>query len=106
MMLRLSGHEVEVVFDGASVVGAVSHKRPDLILLDIGLPDIDGYEVARRVRALQDGARDILVVAVTGYGRPDDVRRSREAGIDEHLTKPVDPDALAAIMQRVRKNSH
>ena len=72
----------------------VGSERPDLVLLDIGLPNIDGLEVARRIRQLPDFAR-IRLVALTGYGSEEDRRKSLMAGFDEHLVKPVDRDALA-----------
>jgi CheY-like chemotaxis protein len=65
-------------------------------LVDIGLPEVDGYEVARRMRAL--GPRCPYLIALTGYGQPDDIRRARDAGFDAHLLKPVDPDALAKVL--------
>lgn len=71
--------------------------RPDVGLIDIGLPGVDGYEVARRLRATDDGKR-MLLVALTGYGQPEDRRRARAAGFDAHLTKPVLPEQLAEVL--------
>jgi len=79
--------------DGAAAIAAAPRLRPDVVLLDVGLPDMDGYEVARRLRA-DPRTRDVLIIAITGYGREEDLRRSREAGIDDHMVKPVDPDRL------------
>ncbi|WP_374676203.1 response regulator [Ideonella sp.] len=98
-MLRLSGHTVCVVHGGAEAIDAVAGFTPDVVLLDIGLPHMDGYEVARRLRhtAACQGA---WLVALTGYGQPADRQRGRDAGFDEHLLKPVDPSALDEIIAR------
>jgi CheY-like chemotaxis protein len=77
-------------------------ERPDVALVDVGLPILDGYEVARRVRADARG-RDIYMIALTGYGGPDSRTRARAAGFDEHLTKPVRPDALLEIVNGERR---
>jgi PAS domain S-box-containing protein len=90
-LLRLLGHEVHEARDGVTGVREARRIRPDVALIDIGLPGIDGYEVARRVRADVPGVR---LVAVTGYGQPDDLERARAAGFDVHLVKPVDPQQL------------
>jgi CheY-like chemotaxis protein len=98
-MLRMDGHEVELATDGAAALAAARALRPDVVLLDIGLPDMDGYDVARRLRA--DGlAREALIVATTGYGRSQDREKSARAGIDAHLTKPVDMEQLAELLAR------
>ncbi|MFC0572735.1 CheR family methyltransferase [Paraburkholderia solisilvae] len=97
MLLAIRGHEVETRPDGMSGIAAVAHFKPTVVLLDIGLPDVDGYEVARQLRASADG-RDVTLVAVTGYGLPADRIRSAEAGFDHHLTKPVNPEELARLM--------
>jgi CheY-like chemotaxis protein/two-component sensor histidine kinase len=89
------GHDVSVAADGASAIEVATRVRPELILLDIGLPDIDGYEVARRLRATHTTA---ALVAVTGYGQTRDRERAREAGFDAHLVKPLDLDALTALL--------
>ena len=92
-LLRRWGHTVEISHDGPSALEAVEAYLPDVVLLDIGLPGMDGYEVARRLRANPDFLATPLA-AITGYGQQDDQRRSREAGFDLHLTKPVDPTGL------------
>jgi PAS domain S-box-containing protein len=99
MILQLGGYEVRCVYDGLSVLAAARSYRPDAIVLDIGLPGISGYEVARLLRQQPEFQRTLLI-AVTGYGQEADRRRSDEAGIDHHLTKPVDPEALQALLQR------
>jgi two-component system CheB/CheR fusion protein len=100
MLLRLLGHDVRVAGDGASALAEVGRHRPRLVLLDIGLPGMSGYEVAARLRERPEMAGAVLV-AMTGYGQPEDRRRSEEAGFDGHLVKPVDPDALGALLSSV-----
>ena len=101
LMFTLTGHTVKVVHDGGAAPPAAAEFKPDAVLLDIGLPDMDGYSVARALR--ENGAtRGTLIVATTGYGRQEDVRKSREAGIDEHMTKPIDPDLLMEYIERGR----
>ncbi|HET8542195.1 MAG TPA: ATP-binding protein [Anaeromyxobacter sp.] len=95
-VLRLAGHEVEVARDGADGIRRAKTSRPDAVLCDIGLPGMDGYEVARRLRA--DGHAGTLLVALTGYALPEDLRRAREAGFDAHLTKPASPEDLEAVL--------
>ena len=101
-LLERAGHEVHEAGDGPSGVEAILKIRPDIALVDVGLPIIDGYEVARRVRAVEEG-RGVRLVALTGYGLPEDHRRSREAGFDSHLVKPVDPAQLAAVIGAARR---
>src|SRR5262245_13011730 len=100
-LLRLWGHQVEVVHDGSAAVEAALRYRPRVVLLDIGLPGMDGYEVARRLR-LAPETRGALLVAVTGYGQDSDRARSRAAGFDHHLVKPVDLDGLRRLIAAVR----
>src|SRR5262245_37249971 len=95
-LLKRRGHEVRVAHDGATGLSAARAFRPHVILLDIGLPDMDGYAVARHLRG-EDLGGDLLV-ALTGYGEAQDRERARQAGFDRHLTKPVDPDALVALV--------
>ena len=99
--LRLSGHEVQVAYSGPAALKVAEPFRPDVVLLDIGLPGMDGYEVARRLRQ-QPGLADVVLVAVTGYGTDEDRSRSQEAGFDAHLVKPVDADALPPLFVRQR----
>ena len=96
VMLSLGGHLVSEAADGSSGVAAAQAQHPDIALIDLGLPDIDGFEVARRIRANGTAPR-IKLVALTGYGQEDDVRRALAAGFDLHLTKPVDPAMLKEV---------
>jgi signal transduction histidine kinase len=99
-LLRLWGHEVRVVHDGLAAIDAAREHRPEVVLLDIGLPGLDGYQVARRLR--EDPAMDgALLVAMTGYGQPEDRRRSREAGIHHHFVKPVEPFVLRTLLSNL-----
>jgi CheY-like chemotaxis protein len=89
LLLNLEGHRVSLAHDGPSALETARAERPEVVILDIALPGMDGYEVARRLRA-DEGTRDALLVAMTGYGQEDDHRRSRQAGFNHHLVKPVD----------------
>jgi len=96
-LLRLWNHDVTVVNDGKSAIDAARSLRPDVVLLDIGLPGLDGYQVARRLRE-DVGLETTLLVAMTGYGQPEDRRRSHEAGIQHHFVKPVEPMVLRNLL--------
>jgi DNA-binding response OmpR family regulator len=98
-ILRLEGHRVKVVPDSRSAFLTAQDEPPDVVLLDIGLPGVSGWELAKQ---LWDKAapKKPLLIALTGYGRPADRRRSEEAGIHLHLVKPVDPDFLLAVLRR------
>jgi PAS domain S-box-containing protein len=100
MVLRLAGHEVHAVHDGQEAVDAVAWFRPDLVLLDLGMPRLNGFDAARRIREQPWGAKTVLA-AITGWGQEDDRRRSKEAGFDSHLVKPVDPAALEKLLDGV-----
>ena len=95
-VLAAAGHVVHVVETGQAALEAAVEFAPDVGLIDIGLPDLNGYEVARRLRA-KCGAT-IRLIALTGYGRPEDRRRAAEAGFDGHVVKPVDPRELSRIL--------
>jgi CheY-like chemotaxis protein len=97
MVLEMLGHKVTVVYTGPDGVAAASRCRPDVVLCDIGLPGMNGYEVAGELRKNPATARCQLI-ALTGYGREEDRRRSRQAGFDHHLTKPVDPHDLQPLL--------
>jgi CheY-like chemotaxis protein len=97
-LLKLLGNDIRTAHDGpAAITGALAF-RPEFILLDIGLPGMDGYQVARRLR--QEGFADTMIIAISGYGHVDDRLRSREAGFNHHLVKPVDYDALITLIGR------
>jgi signal transduction histidine kinase/ActR/RegA family two-component response regulator len=103
-MLEVEGHEVHVAEDGLSGVETARTVRPHVALIDIGLPGLDGYEVGKRIRGEQGNS--IRLVALTGYGQAEDRRRSREAGFDAHLVKPVAPDQLReALVERSKRSS-
>jgi PAS domain S-box-containing protein len=97
MVLRVGGYDVRCVHDGPSALQAAERYHPEVVVLDIGLPGMSGYDVARHLRRRPQFTRT-PIIAVTGYGQDDDRRRSREAGFDAHLTKPVDPNALQAFV--------
>jgi CheY-like chemotaxis protein len=87
-LLRLGGHQVTVAHEGRQALDITAAEKPSFVLLDIGLPEMDGYEVCRRVRA--QGLADAQIIAMTGYGQDRDRQRSKEAGFDNHMVKPVD----------------
>ena len=97
ILLELAGHEVRTAHSGGEALGILRAWAPQVALLDIGLPDLDGYELAKRLRGLPGGER-MLLVALTGWGQDEDRRRAAEAGFDRHLTKPVDPDRIAELL--------
>jgi CheY-like chemotaxis protein len=96
------GHRVHTASDGIEGLALARHVRPDVALVDIGLPGLDGYQVAENLRASAEGQRTLLV-AITGYGRPEDSARAREAGFDAHLVKPVQPEMLARLIHSAPK---
>lgn len=100
MLLQAEGHEVDTANCGAKAIERAQAFQPQVVLLDIGLPDMDGYEVAQRLRELSETQLAVLI-ALTGYGQPEDRARSKRAGFDHHLLKPVDPDILAALLASV-----
>jgi PAS domain S-box-containing protein len=97
MLLQLEGHETYTAHDGVEALAAIDQHRPDVALLDIGLPKMSGHDVARQIRERPWG-KQVALIAVTGWGQDEDRRKSREAGFDAHLVKPVDRDALADLM--------
>jgi CheY-like chemotaxis protein len=97
LLLEMSGHRVFTAHDGEAAIHAADTHRPDVVLLDIGLPKMNGHDVCRYIRA-QPWGRDITLVALTGWGQETDRRRSHEAGFDGHLVKPVQPGALFELM--------
>jgi CheY-like chemotaxis protein len=101
VMLRLNGHDVRVAADGAEAVAIAQVFRPHIAFVDIGMPRLDGYEVAGRVRGMLGST--VVLVALTGWGQDEDKRRSREAGFDHHLTKPPEPDVVERLIDEVRQ---
>lgn len=97
MLLKFSGHETHTAHDGMAAVEAAARLDPDVVLLDIGLPQLNGYEAARRIREQTSGSRPVLV-ALTGWGQDEDRRRSEEAGFDAHVVKPVDDVTLQKLL--------
>jgi two-component system CheB/CheR fusion protein len=97
LLLRLSGQETRMAYDGPTALLVAEAFRPQLVLLDIGMPGMDGYEVARRLRGLPV-LEGVVLVAVTGWGQEEDRLRSRAAGFDDHLVKPADPVALQHLL--------
>ena len=97
LLLRVGGHEVRTAYDGPEALEAARAFRPHIVFLDIGLPGMDGYEVARRLRK-EPGMEKGLLVALTGYGQEEDRRKAMEAGFNVHLVKPADIDTLQNIV--------
>jgi signal transduction histidine kinase len=97
LMLRLEGHEVHCASDGEEALALAGQRKPEIVVLDVGMPKLDGCEVARRIRA-ESWGRDAILVALTGWGQEIDRRRSREAGFDMHLVKPVDPATICDML--------
>ena len=103
-ILRLLGHEVECTYSGRAALELAAHWRPGVIFLDLAMPEMDGIETLRRLRETPAGGR-IFAIAMTGYGSQDDKRRTADAGFDAHLTKPVELDALTALLNQARERA-
>jgi CheY-like chemotaxis protein len=97
-MMRLEGHTVAIAFDGPTALLEAEKLRPQVILLDIGLPGMDGYQVVRQLRA-QESTRSAVILALTGYGQPEDRARAKASGFDDHLTKPIEPSLLMSVLR-------
>jgi signal transduction histidine kinase/ActR/RegA family two-component response regulator len=97
MLLKIMGHEVRTAYDGEQAVEAAAALRPDVALLDIGMPRLNGYDACRRIRE-QPGGQEVFLIAVTGWGQEEDRRRTEEAGFDHHVVKPVDTAALMRLL--------
>ena len=95
-LLEVMGYEVRTAYDGPEAIEAADQFQPAVALLDIGLPRLSGYDIARHVREHRGG--DVLLVAITGWGQEDDRRRAREAGFDHHFTKPADFEVLLELI--------
>ena len=103
MLLRIAGHKVSVAHNGQTALELAKGSNPEIAILDIGMPEMDGHEVARRLRQ-KPGLEKIVLVALTGYGQPEDHFRSQEAGFSHHLTKPVDSKQLQELIASFGKN--
>ena len=97
MMLKIMGHETSTAHDGEAAVRMAGSSRPDVILLDIGLPKMNGYDACRQIRT-EPWGKSIVLIALTGWGQDEDRMHSKEAGFNFHMIKPVDPEALAKIL--------
>ena len=102
LLLRREGHEVNIAPDGPAALSSAQVHQPDVVLLDIGLPGMNGYDLARQLYQ-QEGQKRPLIIAVTGYGGENDRQHSEEAGIDLHLVKPVDPGQLQKVLRRFER---
>jgi CheY-like chemotaxis protein len=100
MILEMQGNETRVAHDGADALAAARTFKPHVALLDIGMPKLNGFDVARRIRT-EDWGKAVALVAVTGWGQDEIRRRSHEAGFDHHLVKPVEPDALVELLREM-----
>ena len=102
MMLSIMGHETRTAHDGETAVATAETFLPDVVLLDIGLPKLNGYEVAQRIRAKAWG-KSMYLIAVTGWGQEEDRQRSSEVGLNVHMVKPVEPAALEKLLAELRR---
>jgi CheY-like chemotaxis protein len=97
LLLQQYGYDVSVAHSGPDALATAARNKPEIVILDIGMPGMSGYEVAQRIRAEPWGKRTLLI-ALTGWGQEEDKRKAFDAGFDHHLIKPIDPDALEALM--------
>jgi CheY-like chemotaxis protein/two-component sensor histidine kinase len=104
MLLEITGNKTYMAHDGVEAIEAIEEHRPEVVLLDIGLPKLDGHEVCRHVRQ-QPWGKDIVMIALTGWGQEDDRRKSEEAGFNGHLVKPVDYDRLLELLSSTTKGN-
>jgi CheY-like chemotaxis protein len=104
MLLQCDGHDIETAYCGETALRLAQELKPDVVLLDIGMPGMLGYEVAQRLRSIE-GAAHVMLIAVTGYGRDSDVARARDAGFDHHLVKPVDFEKLRSLLATRRASA-
>jgi CheY-like chemotaxis protein len=103
MLLRTSGAIAHTAYDGASALEAISYQQPDVVVLDLGMPGMDGYSVAEQIRRRPDNER-VTLIALSGWGQEQDRLRSLAAGFDHHLTKPVDLNALQGLFSSLSRN--
>jgi DNA-binding response OmpR family regulator len=97
MLLKLAGHQTDMAHDGINALEAAERLRPDAVLLDIGLPKLNGYEVCRRIRQ-QPWGKELVLIALSGWGQEEDLHKSRDAGFDNHMVKPVNYDVLTKLI--------
>lgn len=97
MLLKITGNEIRIAYDGLEALETANQFQPDIILLDIGLPKLNGYEVASKIRD-ESWGKNMIIVALTGWGQPDDRGRSAEIGFNAHMVKPVDYDELVKLL--------
>jgi signal transduction histidine kinase len=102
MVLKLTGHDVETAYDGRAAIDAAATLRPDVVLLDIGLPMVNGYEACRQIRG-QEWGRKMKIIAVTGWGQDDDRQKTKDAGFNDHLIKPVEPAEIIELLEIISK---
>lgn len=102
LLMQMEGHLVTVVNDGEAALGAMANAPPDVALLDVGMPGLDGYDVARRVRAQFKDAT--VLVAITGWGQASDKAKALAAGFDHHLVKPVEPSLVTSLLKEISAN--
>src|SRR5262249_7348057 len=105
MLLRLQGHEVHVAHDGPTALEMATTLRPDVIFLDLGMPGMDGYEVARRLRQHR-GLEHVVLAALTGWGQQEDRRRTAEAGFNHHLVKPPEANVLSGLLAELQRSAN
>ena len=105
MVLTMMGHETRTAHDGQTALATAEEFHPDVVLLDIGLPKMNGYEVAQRIREQAWGI-EMFLIAVTGWGQAEDRARSAEVGLNMHMVKPVEPTALQAVLAKLNRNGN
>lgn len=105
MVLTIMGHETRTAHDGETALATAEAFNPEVVLLDIGLPKMNGYEVAQRIREKPWG-KAMFLIAVTGWGQAEDRARSAEVGLNMHMVKPVEPSALQAVLADLKRNRH
>jgi DNA-binding response OmpR family regulator len=104
-LLRLLGHDAKAAHDGRAAVEEAARFRPQIALLDIGLPELSGYDVAREFRS-QSWGKQMTLIALTGWGQDEDKRLAKDAGFDRHVVKPINPEELCELLAEPRSGSH
>ncbi|MGH9371092.1 MAG: response regulator [Vicinamibacterales bacterium] len=100
LWLQMAGHEVHIAHDGTDALAAAESLRPEIVVLDLGMPGMNGFDVARRIRQTRWG-REMVLIALTGWGQEEDRRQTTAAGFDHHVTKPVPPDDIEELIRTV-----